>query len=91
MKYLVLALTTIAACVGAFLLTTMGLDYINPDIARGLHPLIAFPLATLLLSSIGVLVMASMSIEDDPFDNEQEAAVIALSKDGIHLNWPPLK
>lgn len=86
MKYLILAITTICACFGAFLLTMAGLDYIDPEIGHGLHPLIAFPLATILISTIGVLIALLTSIEDDPDDyDEQLKATRALAKDGIYI------
>lgn len=86
MRYLVLAATTVAACFGAFILTIMGLDYIDPDIGHGLHPLIAFPLATILLSSIGVLIFLLISIDNEPPSyDEQLEATRALAKDGIYL------
>jgi len=41
------------AVVGLF---GMGLDHINPEIGYGLHPGIAFPLATLLLCAKAMLI-----------------------------------
>ena len=75
MPYLTLALTTAFATVGAILLTIMGLDYMNPDIGVGLHPGIAFPLATLLICTVGVLVVLLTSIGDAPTEEEPDLMV----------------
>lgn len=86
MKYLILALTSGLATIGAALLTMLGMDYLDPNIGQGLHPGIAFPLATLMICAVIALALMLTSIEDDPYDyEEQENAVIALSEDGIYL------
>ena len=73
--YLTLALTASIATIGAILLTFMGLDYMNPDIGVGLHPGIAFPLATLLICTVGVLVVLLTSIGDAPTEEEPDLMV----------------
>lgn len=88
MRYFILAATAVIATAGAFILSGMGMDYMNPDIAHGLHPAIAFPMAAVLLCLVGVLVFIYASSEDvtaDPLD-DQEQAVINLAKQGIYLN-----
>lgn len=75
MKYLVLALTAGLATIGAVLLTMLGMDYIDPEIGHGLHPAIAFPLATLLICAVLTLVVIFTSIEDDPDDKADDLMV----------------
>lgn len=66
MRYFAFAFTTILATLAAVLLCNMGIDYIDPEIGRGLHPAIAFPLATLVMCAVGVLGFLLFSTEDEP-------------------------
>lgn len=87
MRYLIVAFTAVFAAIGAVVLAGMGMDYMNPAIGHGLHPAIAFSVATLLLCLAVVQALLMSSIEDDPFDEaEHDQAVLALTKDGIYLN-----
>ena len=76
MRYLTLALTASIATVGAILLTFMGLDYMNPEIGVGLHPGIAFPLATLLICTVVVLAVLYASIGDEPTLDDQDDLMV---------------
>jgi hypothetical protein len=65
MRYFVLALHTVMAVAAVFMLASMGMDWINPDIGRGLHPAIAFPLATLIACTIPVMILLLISTKPD--------------------------
>lgn len=72
MRYITLALVTAMATIGAILLSMLGMVYINPDIGHGLHPAIAFPLATMLVCLVGVLILLITSSEDEPEDKSND-------------------
>lgn len=72
MRYITLALVTAMATIGAILLSMLGMDYIDPDIGYGLHPAIAFPLATMLVCLVGVLILLITSSEDEPEDKSND-------------------
>ena len=93
MRHTVLVITAFATTIATSILVSLGLDYIDPAIGYGLHPGIAFPLATLMACTVVTLAVLITSNEADPYDRlaEQDAAVVALAKDGIYLgNWPKL-
>lgn len=89
MRYLVLCITTVVACFGAYFSAQLGLDYIDPDIGRGLHPLLAFSLSWLLISISACLWFFVLFVEgDDPeiYELTDSEAVEALAKQGIYIN-----
>lgn len=62
LKYITVLVTTIT-CVVLF---NLGMDYIN--FGYGMHPLIAFPVATVLLVGIYFLIHLDLSECDEPIN-----------------------
>jgi TRAP-type C4-dicarboxylate transport system permease small subunit len=88
MRYLLLCITTLVSCFGAYFSASMGMDYINPDIGHGLHPLIAFTVSWILISIPACLWFLALFIErDDPEVTEltNEQATKLLAEQGIYL------
>ena len=70
------AFVTLLGClvtVAAIMLGMLGMDYIDPAIGHGLHPAIAFPLATLLVCLLFVIVAyiaSTKTIEEHDADHD---------------------
>lgn len=66
-------ITTLAAALSVVLsviLVILGLDYMDPDIGKGLHPLIAFSVATLLICTAVTCTFFLISAEHQPVEEE---------------------
>ena len=75
MRYLVLCITTVVACFGAYFSAQLGMDYIDPDIGRGLHPLLAFSLSWLLISICAVAWFVALFFDAPTVEEEEDLMV----------------
>lgn len=62
--------------------TLMGIEYLDHDIGRGLHPAIAFPLASLCIFMLGIV---SKQLFDEVTDPAIDAYQVAKP-----LDWPEI-
>lgn len=72
MRYIILFIVTLLAGVAAYVLTCMGVDHMDPNIGQGLHPVIAFTLAVLVINLAAVAWFYVFSIADEPESIQDE-------------------